>query len=125
LAGTAAWIHQDFLKEISPDVPTALLIHRIEGASAGISGDALKVVSPGVSPWVSMRGKVEALVQSPQEGVHYEIVLDDKSVFYLQDIPEVSFFCNTVVDVEGVIIPDPQKKFMHPLLHINKIALVL
>jgi hypothetical protein len=72
-----------------------------------------------------MRGKVEALVQSPQAGVHYEIVLDDKSVFFLQDIPQISYFCNTVVDVEGAIVPDPQKKLMYPLLHINKIVLVL
>ena len=83
-------------------------------------------VSPaGVSPWVSIRGRVEALVQSPASGVHYEIVLDDKSVYFLQDIPQVSFFCNTVVNVEGAIIPDPQKKLMYPLLHINKISLVL
>ena len=108
VAGTAAWVHQDFLKEISADVP------------------ALKVVpSAGVSPWVSMRGTLEALVQSPGAGVHYEIVLDDKSVFFLQDIPQISFFCNTVVDIEGAVVPDPQKKFMYPLLRINKISLVL
>ena len=54
-----------------------------------------------VSPWVSMRGTVEALVQAPDDDVHYEIVMDDKSVFYLQDIPQISFFANTVVTVEG------------------------
>ena len=111
--GTAAWVHQDFLKEISADVP------------------ASKAVLSGVSPWVSMRGTVEALINPPappqagQAGVHYEIVLENKSVFLLQDIPQISFFCNTLVDVEGAIIPDPQKKFMYPLLHINKVALVL
>jgi SH3-like domain-containing protein len=106
VAGTAAWIHQDFLKKISAYVPVSL-----------------RTVSWGGSPWVSMRGTLEALV-SPQAGAHYKIVLDDKSVFYLQDIPHISFFCNTVVDVEGAIVPDPQKKSMYPLLHINKIALV-
>ncbi len=106
VAGTAAWIHQDFLKEISADVP------------------APKAVPSGVSPWISMRGTVEALV-NPQADAHYEIVLDNKSVFYLQDIPRISFFCNMVVDVEGAIVPDPQKKLMYPLLRINKIALVL
>ena len=64
-------------------------------------------------------------VQAPDADVHYEIVLDDKSVFFLQDIPQISFFCNTVVNVEGAVIPDPQKKFMYPVLHINKIELVL
>lgn len=106
VAGTAVWIHQDFLKRISADVP------------------APKTVSSPVSPWVSMRGTLEALV-NPQADVHYEIVLENKSVFYLQDIPQLSFFCNTLVDVEGAIIPDPQKKFMYPLLRVNKIALVL
>jgi len=111
VAGTAAWIHQDFLKEISAKAPAAAV------------GSAASPSSVGVSPWVSMRGTVEALVQSPQAGVRYELVLDDKSVFLLQDIPQISFFCNTVVDVEGAIIP--QKKLMYPLLHINKITLVL
>jgi len=124
VAGTAAWVHQDFLKEISADVPASLLIQTIKRPSAVIPKESLKVVSSGVSPWISMRGTVEALVD-PQADVHYEIVMDNKSLFYLQDIPQLSFFCNTVVDVEGAIIPDPQKKFMYPRLHINKIALVL
>ena len=108
VAGTAAWVHQDFLKEISADVPAPLA-----------------PPSAGVSPWVSMRGTVEALVGPVGGNVHYEIVLGNKSVFYLQDIPQISFFSNTLVDVEGAIVPDPQKKFMHPLLRVNKIALVL
>jgi SH3-like domain-containing protein len=125
VAGTVAWIHQDFLKEISADVPVSLLIQEIKMPLAPIPENSLKAVpSAGVSPWVSMRGTMEALV-NPQADVHYEIVLDDKSIFYLQDIPQISFFCNTLVDVEGAIVPDPQKKFMYPLLHINKIALVL
>ena len=122
VAGTAAWVHQDFLKEISADVPASLLIQTIKRPLApSVEGSAVPL---GVSPWVSMRGTLEALV-NPQADMHYEIVLDDKSVFYLQDIPRISFFCNTLVDVEGAIVPDPSKKFMHPLLHINKIALVL
>ena len=48
-----------------------------------------------------------------------------KLSYYLKDIPQISFFANTVVTVEGTIVPDPQKKFMYPLVHINKIALVL
>ena len=126
VAGTAAWIHQGFLEEISAEVPASLLIQAIKGPPTAIPADSLKAVPSGSpSPWVSMRGTVEALVQSPDADVHYEIVLDNKSIFYLQDIPQISFFCNTVVDVEGAIVPDPLKKFMHPLLHINKIALVL
>jgi SH3-like domain-containing protein len=114
VAGAVAWVHQDFLKEISAEVPAA---------SADFE-DSSKA-SPQVSPWVSMRGTVEALVEPIDGNVHYEIVMDNKSVFYLQDMPQISYFCNSVVDVEGAIIPDPQKKLMYPLLHINKIALVL
>jgi SH3-like domain-containing protein len=122
VAGTAVWIHQDFLKEISADVPASLLIQTIKRPLApSVEGPA---VPSGVSSLVSMRGTLKALV-NPQAGAHYEIVLDDKSVFYLQDMPQISFFCNTLVDIEGAIVPDPSKKFMHPLLHINKIALVL
>ena len=130
VAGTVVWINQDFLQQTSADVPASLLIQKVEMPSvlpavpAPVAAPP-KVVAVAVSPWVSMRGTVEALVQSPDADVHYEIVLDDKSVFYLQDIPQIAFFCNTVVDVEGAIIPDPQKKFMYPLFHINKISLVL
>jgi SH3-like domain-containing protein len=123
--GTAVWIHQDFLRKISEDVPASLLVQTVEAPSRPIVETPVKAVPSGVSPWVSMRGTVEARIQSPDAGVHYEIVLGDKSVFYLQDMPQVSFFCNTLVDVEGAIVPDPQKKFMYPLLHINKITLVL
>ena len=126
VAGTAAWIHQDFLKEISEDVPASLLIQTLTMPPAPIAGNSLKAAPPaGVSPLVSMRGRVEALVVPIGGNVHYEIVLDNKSVFYLQDMPQISFFCNTLVDVEGAVLPDPHKKFMYPLLHINKITLVL
>jgi len=74
VAGTAAWIHQDFLKEISADVPASLLIQEIKEPPAVIPADSLKVIPSGVSPWVSMRGTVEALVQPIQGNVHYEIV---------------------------------------------------
>jgi SH3-like domain-containing protein len=125
VAGTSAWIHQDFLSETSADVPSAMLIQHIEKPSSEAPEVTPKVVSSPVSPWVSMRGKVEVLVEPLRGDVHYEIVMDDRSVFLLQDIPHLPDFCNAVVDVDGAVIPDPQKKFMYPLLHINKIVLVL
>jgi SH3-like domain-containing protein len=125
VAGTAAWIHQDFLREISADVPASMMVQTIEASQVLPPQNSVKTVATPVSPWVSLRGTVNALVEAPQGDVHYEIVLDDKSVYFLQDIPQISFFCNTVVDVEGEITPDPQKKLMYPLLHINKITLVL
>ena len=130
VAGTAAWINQDFLKEISADVPGSMLIQKIEQPltqepSAQEPENAVKVAPSAVSPWVSMRGKVEILVEPLRGDVHYEIVMDDKSVFLLKDMPRLPDFCNDVVDIEGAVIPDPQKKLMYPLLHINKIALVL
>jgi len=125
VAGTAAWIHQDFLKEKSTEVPVSMLIPVIQGTAVEAPQISAPKIPAPLSPWVSMRGTVEVLVQSPEPGVHYEIVFEDKSVFYLQDMPQLSFFCNTVVDIEGAIVPDPPQKLMYPLLHINKIKLVL
>jgi hypothetical protein len=125
VAGTAAWVHQDFLIETSADVPGSMLIQRITKDTSETAESPAKVVPSAVSPWVSMRGKVEVLVQPLGADVHYEIVMDDKSVFLLKDIPHLSDFCNAVVDLEGAVIPDPQKKLMYPLLQINKIMLVL
>jgi SH3-like domain-containing protein len=123
--GTAAWINQDFLKEVSADVPDSMLIPAIEKASLPFDRGPTIAVPSAVSPWVSLRGTVEVLVEPAGGNVHYEIVLGDKSVYFLQDIPQISTFCNAVVDVEGDIIPDPSKKLMYPLLRINKITLVL
>jgi SH3-like domain-containing protein len=126
VAGTAVWINQDFLKEISSDVPASMLIPALQASET-----PRKIIVQ----LITLKGTLQALPHAPDADVHYRIVIDDKTSFYLKDIPQISFFANTVVNVEGTIIPDPhshteyslrsQKKFMYPLLHINKIALVL
>ena len=122
VAGTAVWIHQDFLKEISADVPASMMIPTVQWSSEPI---VKNIPNKILVQLITLRGTLQALPQAPDEDVHYEVVIDDKNTFYLKDIPQISFFANTVVTVEGTIIPDPQKKFIRPLLHINKIALVL
>jgi len=127
VAGTVAWIHQDFLKEVSADVPESMLIQTLEWPTTVeepakvVKEESIKIVTSSIS----LRGTLEPLAQSPRDDVHYEIIIDDKSVYYLQDIPQISFFANAVVDVEGNIIPNWQKQSMYPLVHINKISLVL
>jgi SH3-like domain-containing protein len=127
VAGTAVWINQDFLKQVSPDVPSSMLLQAGKAVLPGAAVADQVVTTPKapVSPWTSMRGTVEALVQSPDKDVHYEIVLGNKSVFLLKDIPQLGSFCNTQVDLDGALVPDPQKKLMYPVLRINKIVLVL
>ncbi|MDE2028715.1 MAG: SH3 domain-containing protein [Candidatus Omnitrophica bacterium] len=127
VAGTAMWINQGFLKQVSGEVPEAMLIPQVQlppAAPPAPVAAPVKAAEPQ-SPWVSMRGTVEALVTPADPQVHYEIVLDNKSVFLLKDMPQLEYFCNTVVNIEGNVVPDPQKKYMYPLLHINKIVLVL
>jgi SH3-like domain-containing protein len=123
-AGSSAWIHQDFLKEISSDVPSSLLtpvILRSSSEAPEVKSISGKIIVENVS----LQGMLTALASPPADDVHYEIIIDDKSVYYLQDIPSLSYFSNTAVVVEGTVIPDPQKTLMHPRLHINKIELVL
>jgi len=124
VAGTAAWIHQDFLKEVSTDVPASMMIQEIHlptGPVPVVETAPKKVVVE----LVSLQGTLQVLPQAAGEDVHYEIAIDDKSVYYLQDIPQLSFFANLVVTVEATVVADPLKKYMYPLLHINKIVLVL
>jgi uncharacterized protein YgiM (DUF1202 family) len=121
VAGTAAWIHQDFLKEISSDVPASMLIPVIQWPSRTTN----YIIEKKVIERVSLQGTLQLLTQSKDADVHYEIAIDNKSIYYLQDIPQISYFANMVVAVEGTVIPDPQKKFSHPLLHVNKITLVI
>ena len=122
VAGTVSWIQQDFLKEISTNVPASLLIPTIQWP---VLGGINNIYEKKIIEMVSLQGTLLALPQAQSEDVHYEIVIDDKPVYYLQDIPQISFFANAVVTVEGTIIPDHKKRFVYPLLHINKIALVL
>jgi SH3-like domain-containing protein len=122
VAGTAGWVHQDFLKEISPDVPASMMITAVQWPSDVVVNNIPKKI---IQEQVTLQGMMQPLSQAPDADVHYEIVIDDKTAFYLKDIPQISFFANTVVNVEGTVIPDPLKKFTHPLLRINKIALVL
>lgn len=124
VAGTAAWINQDFLKEISADVPASMLIPTVQMPLENIVNSP-PVPEKIIIQTVSLQGTLQPLSLIPSDDVHYEIAIDDKNVYYLQDIPKIALFANTVVTVEGTVIPDPQKKFMYPLVHINKIALVL
>ena len=124
VAGTAVWIHQDFLTEISTDVTASLLIPTIHVTAA----EPLIKDTPKrkiIVDTVSLQGKLQALPQALSADVHYEIVIDDKNIYYIKDIPKISNFANMVVDVEGSVIADPQEKSTYPLVHINKIALVL
>ncbi len=118
VAGTIAWVHQDFLKFISADVPASMLIGQVKPPTT------VSLLGAGRLE-VALRGELEPLSEAPEAGVHYELTIDGKPVYYLQDIPHMSFFSHTVVDVKGTVIVNPHKKWTYPLLHINKISLVL
>lgn len=119
--GAVAWIHQDFLNKVSDEIPAGKLIPAIETSPTVTRQESIKIITSSIS----LHGRMEPLAQSPRGDVHYEIIIDEKSVYYLQDIPQISYFANSVVDLEGSIVPDWQKKSMYPLVHINKISLVL
>jgi len=123
VAGTFAWINQDFLKEVSSDVPTLMLIPTIKMPTETIVKSVPEKKT--VIELITLQGTLQAIAQSPEPDVRYEIRIDDKNSFYLKDIPQISFFANKVVSVEGTIIPDPHKKFVYPLVQIKKISLVL
>jgi len=133
VAGTAAWIHQDFLKEVSADVPASMLIPTVQEPLEIPIGNTpkespkqiLKQPTKIVTELITLQGILQPIVLAPDTDVHYEIVIDGKNAFYLKDIPQIESFANTAVTVEGAIIPDPDKKFIYPLLRIQKIALVL
>ena len=122
VAGTAAWIHQDFLKEVSADVPAGLLITPFKEPV----GTAVPMAPPKVIvEKVSLQGTLAALPQAQGDDLRYQIKIDEKTIYYIKDIPHMSFFANMVVSLEGEIVPDPLKTAIYPVVHINKIALVL
>ena len=128
--GTAAWIHQDFLRKVSEEVPSSMMITKLERSSSPVVSEISKNV-PETRPEkivienVTLQGKLQALVMAPSEDIHYKIMIDEKTVYYLKDVPQMSFFANAVVSVEGSVIEDPLKKYIYPVVHITKIALVL
>ena len=133
VAGTAAWVHQDFLKEVSTDVPSSMLIQALQEPSDPPRISTPKVIlnpmptqtTKIVTELISLQGTLQPIVLAPDTDVHYEIVIDGKNTFYLKDIPQIEFFANTADTVEGTRIPDPNKRFIYPLLCIKKISLVL
>jgi len=120
VAGTAVWIHQDFLKQVAVDVPASLLIPALVWP-----GDEVKAVPKKTFELISVRGTLTATPVAMDTDVHYEVVIAGRPVFYLKDMPQIAYFSDCVIDLQGDVVPDPLKKFPLPVLHVDKISFVL
>ena len=127
-AGTFGWIHQDFITIKSTQVTPDLFTKPIEPPPAVIKKEeppaAVQVHAAVV---MTAKGLVEALPEPQATDVHYQLVVNGKPVYYLQDMPQLSNFAKAVVDIEGEIVTKSPQNTSDPipLIHISKISLVL
>ncbi len=122
MSGIAVWIHQDFLVKVSDEIPVSLLTPVIQPPVVvkEVKEDAARVVTQRVA----LQGRLKSIAASGDTHVTYQITIDDIT-YYLQDVPQMSLFADRVVTVEGVVVPDPDKKFAYPVVKINTISLLL
>jgi len=72
---------------------------------------------------VTVLGRLQPLAQTPAKDVHYQIAVDGKPVYYVQDAPHLEYFSRAAVHIEGVA--EPGNKSSYLVLHVKKIFLLL
>jgi uncharacterized protein YgiM (DUF1202 family) len=115
-AGAYGWVHQDFLKLKSSEVPASLARKPLTVPAAAVPA---KQTPSQVA--VTVQGRVEPVVGAD---AHYQIVVDGNPAYYLQDVPHLDRFNRALVRVEGTVTP-AAKGAAHPVLHVKTISLVL
>jgi len=98
------------LKKVSDSVPGNLTVQPIQWSSPTTSNHTLsKKVLSSTPSVVSARGMVQLLPESAAStDVHYELLVDGKPVYYLQDMPQMFRFAHTIVNVEDLSYPTPR-----------------
>ncbi len=123
-AGTFGWIHQDFLKLKSPDVPVQALRKPLSAPlmEAAAVPNHPELTSAEPVP-VTVKGKLQVLVPPPSPDVHYQVMVDGRAMYYLRDAPHLDRFSQAIVRVDGIAAPESKSAF--PVLRIKKISLLL
>ena len=109
-AGTVGWVHADFVRAKALQVP-----------------DLRKPLIAGVIPTpvvVHEQGYLLPLTGAADVDVHYQIVVNGKPAYYVQDAPHLEHFSHTQVNFEGSLVPGG-KTTACPVLRIKKITLIL
>ena len=119
-AHSFAWIHADLVTLKSAQVPSDMLTKELRGKDLPepkpLGPEAPVVVS------VSIQGKIKSLsdVVVGMDNIHYQVLVDDKPVYYLQDASGLDHFNNAVVHIDGIVTPGNKS-----VLSIKRIFLVL
>ncbi len=129
--GIVGFVHQDFLSVKSTEVPAGLLTQPLTETSVVTAvappAPAAAVVEKPQEPILAVKGRLESLSAQVQGQPRYQLVIDGKPAYYLQDdnVP-MNHFANAMVDVEGhVVSSKSQAQATYPLVHITKIKLIL
>ncbi|MBI4309353.1 MAG: SH3 domain-containing protein [Candidatus Omnitrophica bacterium] len=136
----AGWVHADFVGVKSPQVPDQMVRKPIANTSspnyrsnwgkpltadlvAPVSAKLVPAATP--NPVVRRQGLLLPLIQaSAAVDVHYQIVVDGKPVYYVQDAPHLEHFSRAQVSFEGSLLSG-DKTTACPVLDIKKITLIL
>jgi len=118
-AQATGWVHQDFLRMKSAQVPPQMLRKAvIVDVPPGPAGQA-----PAVSQAVAVQGRLMPLSQAPTADVHYQVVVNGKPAYYLQDAPHLEDFSEAFVRIEGDTMAGAKSPC--PVVNLKKVLLVL
>lgn len=122
-AGVNGWVHQDFLKLKSAQVPAQLVRKPLELRIDEETPQVKPSITPSDVLPVSVQGWLQALPQPAASRVHYQILVGGKPVYYLRDAPNLDRFRGSMVKVEGRAVVEGSSAY--PVLQVKKISLVL
>ncbi len=128
--GTSGWVHADFVKLKSKDVPAHLVQKPLAAQPVPQMIDVPKVETPAATlaakapVLVAVEGRLERLAVYPSEGVQYQVLVNGVPVYYLKDAPRLERFERAIVRIEGTAA-DGTSTLLYPVLHIKKISFVL
>ena len=123
-AGSFAWVHSDFVRFKSAEVPPQLQQKPLLLPEAAVvSGRTKGEGDSAQGAAVMVQGSLQSMLPAPQADVHYQILVDGRPVYYLHDAPHLENFDRAVVRVEGAA--GPKSNSACPVLYLKKISLVL
>ncbi len=109
------WVRRDFLTVKSLKVDSSLI--RAPIVLQEISKDSSLAT-------IEVKGRLVFLEQ-PKADMRYKLVVDDKTTYYLQSVPNMNKFKGAMVIVKGLIVSDEKHQYEYPVLRTISLSLLL
>lgn len=120
-AGTVGYVHADFITVKSSEVEVKLRKPMIVDPNTPVVTEMAQPVV--ATPPVSVQGQLQPLSDA-SSSAKYQILVDGKTAYYVEDAPNLDHFNSSTVRVDGTVATE-DKAAVCPILRIKNISLVL